>query len=139
MILAFFITSLFIIGLHAITRDGMALGFVERWASIKSFYNRANEFMKSIREKGEDATGSEYDEYKRMAAWLERHESIGCAPDKVRDRWFMKPLTECATCMSSVWGTTGFLFTSLEWYWLPVWIVCMAGFINLLTSIAWRE
>ena len=41
--------------------------------------------------------------------------------------WTCKPLYACKPCMSSLWGICGFYFTSYDWYWYPLWVVCLAG------------
>lgn len=47
-----------------------------------------------------------------------------------------KPIYSCPICMSSVWGTIGFIFLNhfygVEWWYLPVYVLALAGAIFLI-------
>lgn len=48
--------------------------------------------------------------------------------------WVNKPLFDCKYCMSSVWGTLGFVFLLWGWPWY-FWIVfcfCLCGLTSIL-------
>jgi len=49
-----------------------------------------------------------------------------------------KPLFTCPMCMSSVWSV-GFLFTGLQWYYWPIYSLCLLGASALICSFLYSD
>ena len=49
--------------------------------------------------------------------------------------FWTKPLWNCPACMASVYGTAGFYFTDLSWWWLPVYVFALSGFCYLISKL----
>ena len=47
----------------------------------------------------------------------------------------LKPLFDCTPCMSSIYGTISFFYTSLHLVYLPVWVLSLCGAITLLNKL----
>ena len=55
------------------------------------------------------------------------------------NQWWTKPLWNCPACMASVYGTAGFYFTDLSWWWLPVYVFALSGFNYLISKLINKE
>ncbi len=55
------------------------------------------------------------------------------------DYW-LKPIYKCSICMSSVWGIPVFIiFVPLPIYFLPVYVISMAGFQYIVSQIVSKQ
>ena len=75
----------------------------------------------------------------RLRAWLD---------SKITDEYYQKPLYACPKCMSSVWGTIGYLYllnightnyglyTAIHWI---IWVFALTGAIHLIMEYKPKE
>jgi len=102
----FFINSLLIFGIYAITGKGMILGFLQRWGTENKPCD--NQFF----------VNGEYQ-----------------VDVKTQSTMWSKPLFNCPPCMASIWGTAGFIYAGIGWeYWI-VWVLSLAGFNYIVNKM----
>ena len=110
--IAIIMASLACTGLHEITREGMIVGFVERFWSIQ-----AHEWKQPIRFMDEPAD-------------VDR-ELLATRGQKFMDL-ISKPLSECPPCMASIWGTTFLLLFGAPFDWVLIPAVLAVAACNLV-------
>lgn len=50
--------------------------------------------------------------------------------------WFTKPLFECPMCCASFHGALWWLlFQPVPWYLLPIYVVCLSGFMKIISIL----
>lgn len=62
------------------------------------------------------------------------------ALSKTKFYWLRKPLFDCAPCMSSIYGSLGFLIVYLNcdilWIYIFVWVPCLAGLSAIIIKLS---
>lgn len=67
-------------------------------------------------------------------------ERLASAINYLAGDFWSKPICDCITCMASIWGSTGFLiYGELDWIYLPIWILALAGTTATYGNVFYRE
>lgn len=46
---------------------------------------------------------------------------------------WLKPFISCFVCMPTIWGELAyFIFAPYEWYYFPIYVLCLSGFMYLI-------
>jgi len=74
--------------------------------------------------------------YKALDAGMILHRVNRWTVRKRWPDWITKPLFLCPVCMASFWGTAYFVAIGITWYWLPFWILAVAGLNRILLNFS---
>ena len=153
----FLASGLWIIGFHSATREGMVLP-LERWWGAQAINAKVKiqlaaqdaikcaEWIESTWNEdcpeGYKWNGMTFEDAKELLYHKNKEVSrIASEVDSIPI--ISKPLSECPTCMSSVhgqmWAIPTAVLLGLPWWICPLWSVCLAGLVEVLTGLSgWK-